>query len=164
VIQSVESPLAPVRIFLSYSHDDEKHIDELRKDLKLMERNGLILPWYDRELSAGEEWNARILQELTEADVIVCQLSRDFLASDFCVLTELDTAIKRKEAGEAELIGYVLHECGWKEVPKLKEFQILPRDGKPLKAWADKHKYWRTIAEGIQKALPSRRRARPGMQ
>jgi len=150
VIQSVESPLEPVRIFLSYSHKDENHLNELRKDLKLMERNGLILPWYDRELSAGEKWNARILQELTEADVIVCQLSSDFLASDFCVLTELATAIKRKEAGEAELIGYVLHECGWKEVPKLRQFQIL-RNGKSL-GW-NKHKYWREIAEGIQKSL-----------
>jgi internalin A len=151
VIHSVESPLTPLRIFLSYSHKDEKHLDELRKDLKLMERNGLILPWYDRELSAGEKWNARILQELTEADVIVCQLSRDFLASDFCVLAELDTAIQRKEAGQAELIGYVLHNCGWKEVPKLKEFQILPRDGKPL--GSNKDKYWRAIAEGIQESL-----------
>lgn len=153
VIQSVKSSLSPVRIFLSYSHKDEEHLDELRKDLKLMERNGLILPWYDRELSAGEKWNAIILQELTKADVVICQLSRDFLASDFCVLTELETAIRRKEAGEAELIGYVLHHCGWKEVSRLENFQLLPLNGKPLEEWTDKHKYWRTIAEGIQESL-----------
>ena len=64
----------------------------------LMERNGLIRTWYDRALSAGEKWEARILQELNDADVIVCQLSRDFLASDFCVLTELELAIRRKES------------------------------------------------------------------
>jgi internalin A len=153
LIQSVQSPITPLRLFLSYSHKDEKYLLELHKDLKLMERNGLIKPWYDRQLSAGEKWERRILQELNEADVIVCQLSRDFLASDFCVLTELETAIKRKEAGEAELIAYVLKDCGWQEVANLREFQILPQDGKSLHGWPNKSKYWLTIAEGIKKAI-----------
>jgi len=143
----------PLRLFLSYSHQDEKHVNELRKDLKLMERNGLIRAWYDRALTAGEKWEPRILQELNTADVIVCQLSRDFLASDFCVLTELESAIQRKQAGEAELIAYVLKDCGWKEVPQLGQFQVLPKDAKPLADWPDKNKYWRAVAEGIQAAL-----------
>ena len=155
---------SPLRLFLSYSHVDEDHINELRKSLKLMERNGLIRPWYDRALSAGDKWEPRILQELNLADIIVCQLSRDFLASDFCVLTELDTAFKRKEAGDAELIAYVLKDCGWKDT-KLKEFQILPKDAKPLRLW-DKDEYWQHIAEGIQtvvKQLQQRPpRERPG--
>jgi hypothetical protein len=78
---------------------DEKYVNELRKDLKVMQRNGLILTWYLRGLSAGEKWEARILQEINDADIIVCQLSRDFLAFDFCVLKELDLAIQRKEEG-----------------------------------------------------------------
>src|SRR5262249_40450778 len=115
LVDPVKSAPAPLRLFLSYAHKDEKYVDELRKDLKLMERNGLIRPWYDRQITAGEKWEARILQELNEADAIVCQLSRDFLASDFCVLTELETAIQRKAAGQAELIAYVLRDCGWRE-------------------------------------------------
>jgi hypothetical protein len=117
-----------------------------------MERSGLIHPWYDRALTAGDKWEARILQELNDADVIVCQISRDFLASDFCMLTELDTALRRKEAGAAELIAYVLKDSGWKET-KLAGFQILPKDGKPLADWSNKDKYWRAVAEGIQAAL-----------
>jgi internalin A len=158
--QSIPSMIAPVRsspeplkLFLSYSHKDEKYVDELRKDLKLMERNGQILTWYDRALPAGERWEESTLQELNSADVIVCQLSRDFLASDFCVLTELDTAIERKLAGDAELVAYVLKECGWKEVSKLKQFQVLPQDAKPLSDWKDGNKYWRAVAEGIKRVL-----------
>jgi hypothetical protein len=104
------------------------------------------------------------LQELDQADAIVCQLSRDFLASDFCVLTELKRAIERKQAGQAELIAYVLKECGWREVPELKQFQLLPRDAKPRSKWRDKDQYWRTVAEGIQKslaALGEKRRSQP---
>ena len=67
MIHAVESPLEPVRVFLSYSHQDEKHINELRKSIKVMERNGLIAAWHDRELSAGEKWNAVILQVRSES-------------------------------------------------------------------------------------------------
>ena len=76
-----------------------------------------------------------ILAKLNEADVIVCQLSRDFLASDFCVLTELETAIQRHEAGEAAPVAYIMKECGWKDEKNLAQFQVLPTDGKPLHRW-----------------------------
>jgi len=142
----------PLKLFLSYAHADEKYINELRKDLKLMERNGLIRPWYDRALTAGEKWEARILQELNEADVIVVQVSRDFLASDFCMLTVLDAAIRRKKAGEVELIAYVLNHCGWKET-KLAQFQILPKNATPLRLWSDQDAFWRDVADGIWAVL-----------
>src|ERR1035437_2496551 len=125
LLRAVDTQRPQLKLFLSYSHHDEKAIDELRKDLKLMERNGLIRPWSDHALTVGEPWEARILQELNEADIIVCQLSRDFLASDFCVLKELETAIQRKQRGEAELFAYVLKDCGWKEVTNLSKLQIL---------------------------------------
>jgi internalin A len=158
LMNAVDSPRRQLRLFLSYSHRDEKAIDELRKDLKLMERNGLIRPWSDHALTVGELWEARILQELNEADIIVCQLSRDFLASDFCVLKELDTAIQRKQRGEAELFAYVLKDCGWKEVPNLSKFQILPS---PLPD-RNRDKYWRTVAEELQKTITKlRESARP---
>ena len=149
LMNAVDTQRPQLKLFLSYSHRDEKAIQELRKDLKLMERNGLIRPWSDHALTAGEPWEARILQELNEADIIVCQLSRDFLASDFCVLKELETAIQRKQRGEAELFAYVLKDCGWKEVPNLSKFQILPS---PLPD-RNRDKYWRTVAEELQKTI-----------
>jgi hypothetical protein len=146
-----------LKLFLSHSHSDEKFIQELRKELKLMERNHLIRLWSDHALSIGERWEARILRELNDADIIVSQLSRDFLASDFCVLRELETAIQRKQRGEAELFAYVLEACGWKEVPKLAEFQILPTplpDRKNARAI-----YWRTVAEELQRTITKLREA-----
>jgi hypothetical protein len=133
---------------------------ESDRDLILMERNGLIRVWHDRSIKPGEKWEPRILQELNEADIIVCQLSRDFLASDFCTLTELATASQRKNAGEAELVAYVLKDCGWKEVAELKEFQILPGEAKPMAAWRSRDSYWRAIADGIQQVIESLRDAR----
>ncbi len=153
LLEPVERLREPLKLFLSYAHKDEKYVQELRKDLKLMERDGLVRIWSDQGLKAGEKWQPRILEELKQADVILCQLSRDFLSSDFCVLTELDTAIQRKEEGSAELIAYLLKDCGWDEIPRLKQFQMLPRGMKPLRAWKTKDEYWTAVAKGIREVL-----------
>ena len=160
LIEPVSKSVEPLRLFLSYSHKDKKYVDELRKALKPTERNGLIQPWYDGEITPGEEWKPLIEQRLREADIIVCQLSRDFLDSDFCVLNELETAIQRREAGEAGLVAYVLHDCDWKET-KVAKFQILPSEAKPIDGRSNKHKYWTEIADGIKAVVKKLREQAP---
>ena len=150
LVEPVRVDPPPLRLFLNYAHGDAKHLDELRKGLKVMERNGLLRAWYDGELIAGEPWEPRLLQELNEADVIVCQLRRDFLASDFIMLTEVATAFQRKESGDAELIAYVLKPCLWKQA-RFKEFQLIPKGAKPMGRNNDK--FWLEVAVGLQKAL-----------
>ena len=152
LIDPVTSIPPPLKLFLSYSHLDESSIDELRKDLRVMERNGQIRPWYDRALTAGDKWAPAILQELKAADIVVCQISRNYLASDACI-AELNAAIERNRSGKAAVVAYVLNDCGWKEEKGLKEFQLLPIDGKPLSDWSDANKYWHAVAEGIRKAV-----------
>jgi len=129
-----------------------------------MERNGLIRPWYDRALTAGKQWEPSILNELNAADIIVCQLSRDYLFSENC-LKELNAAIERNHAGEAVLAAYVLTDCGWKEFRGLSKLEMLPLDGKPLLDWPDRHRYWRAVIDGIQKAVKkfqAEKKSRPG--
>jgi internalin A len=160
LIEPVKTNVEPLRLFLSYSHKDKKYVDELRKALKPTERNGLIQPWYDGEITAGEEWKPLIEQRLKDADIIVCQLSRDFLDSDFCVLNELETAIQRRVAGEAGLVAYVLHDCDWKET-KVAKFQILPSEAKAIDGRSNKHKYWTEIADGIKAVVKKLREQEP---
>jgi len=152
LIDSVAPAPAPLKLFLSYSHLEESSINELRKDLSIMERNGLIRPWYDRALTAGKQWEPSILNELNAADIIVCQLSRDYLFSDNC-LKELNAAIERNNSGDAVLAAYVLTDCGWREFRGLSKLEMLPLDGKPLLDWPDRHRYWRAVIDGIQKAI-----------
>ena len=159
LVEPVKNTAEPVRLFLSYAHEDEQYVEELRKALKPAERKGLIQSWYDGEITPGEKWKPLIEQRLRDADVIVCQLSRDFLNSDFCMLNELETAIQRKEANDAGLVAYVLHACDWKET-KIANFQILPREAKSIDKWRDKHEYWTKIADGIKEAANKLRKER----
>ena len=49
-----------------------------------MEMNGQIFPWYDGKLIADDEGDPSVLQELKKADIVACQLSRNYLAPDNC--------------------------------------------------------------------------------
>src|SRR5450432_335547 len=79
-----------------------------------------------------------------------------------CCMSLRRPSSARPRVGEAELIAYVLKACLWKET-KLKEFQILPKDAKPM--GSNKDKFWLEVYEGVQKALEKlrqQRASRPG--
>jgi hypothetical protein len=80
------------------------------------------------------------------------------------MLTEVDTALRRKEAGEIELIAYVLKPCLWKQT-RFQEFQVLPKNAQPL--GSNKPKFWLEVSEGIQQALEKlqqQRASQPGRE
>ena len=60
-----------IKVFLSYSHADEDHLEELVKHLDLLRRQGLIEPWYDRRIEAGANVHAEIEDKLNAADVVL---------------------------------------------------------------------------------------------
>jgi hypothetical protein len=48
-------------VFISYSHQDEDLKDELvNYHLKLLQRDGKINTWQDRDIEAGAEWAKRL--------------------------------------------------------------------------------------------------------
>ncbi len=53
-----------VEIFFSYAHEDEALRDKLAKHLKLLERQGVIQAWHDRNITAGEEWKSAIEENM----------------------------------------------------------------------------------------------------
>ncbi|WP_075090496.1 COR domain-containing protein [Verrucomicrobium spinosum] len=115
-------PDAPVvRVFVSYSQRDTRHLDVFKQNLKVMQMNGLITLWYDGLIKTGSEWDQDIRRELEEADIIVFMVSTNFLASDYILGVEMARAIQRKEAGEAEIVTLLLEpNCGWRKPHQLK--------------------------------------------
>jgi TIR domain len=68
-----------VRVFISYSHRDELLRDSLATHLSNLQWQGIISSWYDRQLTAGTEWDDKIKTELESADIITCSGDRDNL-------------------------------------------------------------------------------------
>ena len=75
--------MARTKVFISYSHEDAEWMERLKKQLGVLERQGLLDVWVDTELKAGEEWHNRLHQEMLSAKVAVLLVSADFLTSDF---------------------------------------------------------------------------------
>lgn len=141
-----------IEVFFSYAHEDEKLRDELEKHLKLLQRQGVIKTWHDREISAGTEWAGEIDAHMDTANIILLLISADFLASDYCYDIELTRAMERHAAQEARVIPVILRDVDWKGTP-FGRLQALPKDALPVNNWPDRDQAFADIARGIRKAV-----------
>ena len=103
--------------------------------LKGLEYQGLIQTWYDRHIVPGEEWDAKIRDELAAADVVIFCVSADLLATDYVQRIEIPKAISRHERGEATVIPVILRKCAW-EGSALGKLQGIPTKGQTVQDYA----------------------------
>ena len=141
-----------IEVFFSYSHKDETLRDKLANHLKLLERQGVISAWYDRDITAGTEWEGQIDEHLESAQVILLLISADFLASDYCYDIELKRAMERHELGEARVIPIILRDVDWKGAT-FRKLQALPKNAKPITSWDNEDEAFADVARGIRKAV-----------
>src|SRR5947209_3702140 len=106
-----------VKIFFCYAHEDENLLNKLKTHLKPLQRQGLIDVWYDRDISAGTEWEWEINEQLRNAQLILLLVSPDFMNSDYCYGSEMKRAMERHEAGDARIIPILLRPVYWQEAP-----------------------------------------------
>jgi formylglycine-generating enzyme required for sulfatase activity len=140
-------------VFISYSHQDEGLKDELvNYHLKLLQREGKINTWQDRNIEAGAEWAEEIRTNLEKADIVLLLITRHFLASDYCYEKEMQRAVQRHYEGNTRVIPIILETCGWK-YSDFKHLQVLPQDGKPISRWADRADAFFNIEEGIRRVV-----------
>ena len=114
-----------VDVFISYSHDDESLLKELVKHLALLQREGAIRTWHDREITAGEDWRGQLDDRLEEADLILLLVSASFIASDYCWDVETTRALDRHARGETRVVPILVRPCEWQTAP-FAEIQGLP--------------------------------------
>lgn len=144
----------PIEVFFSYAHEDEALRDELAKHLKLLERQNVIANWYDRDITAGQEWNAAIQERLNRAKIILLLISADFLDSDFCWGVELEQAMQRHENQDAYVVPVILREVDWKGAP-FGKLQALPKNAEPVMNWPSRDQAFADVARGIRKLAES---------
>jgi len=142
----------PVKLFYSYSHEDERLRDKLDNHLALLQRQGVITEWHDRQIEAGSDWAGEINAHLDSADIILMLVSDDFIASDYCYSVEMMRALERHERGEARVIPIILRPVDW-ESSLLGELQALPRNAKPVVKWGNRDDAFKNIAQEIRKVI-----------
>ena len=156
---------APVTLFYSYAHEDEALRDELQGHLKILERRGLLAPWHDRRIVAGEDWAQRIDENLRTAELVLLLVSKDFIESDYIMGTELGAAMARHAQHETVVVPIVVRAVDLDPddadaLPFLK-LQGLPTDLKPVTSWLNRDEAWTNVAKGLRVTVKAIRERRP---
>lgn len=138
-----------VRVFFSYSHDDEAQRGQLDKHLASLKRQDLIAAWHDRKLLAGEHIDDTIRRELETADIILFLVSASFLASDYCYTREMQQALERHARGEARVVPVILRSCDWTSTP-LGKLKAVPRDALAITSWPNQDEAYTDVAREIR--------------
>ncbi|HEY9420089.1 MAG TPA: tetratricopeptide repeat protein [Thermoanaerobaculia bacterium] len=147
----VYAPNKPLKIFFSYSHEDERLRRTLVKHLSILQYLGVATTWHDGEISAGNDWQADIGDHLSTADVIVLLVSSSFLSSPACRF-EMERALERRQDGRTVVIPVILRPCPWKLTP-LGGLLALPTDGRPITKWTPRDDGFLSAVQGIRNAL-----------
>ena len=127
---------APLKTFIIYAHEDRGFKEDLFKRLKLLRSQGLIAPWHDRDLVAGDDWDKVIRGHLAIADIILPIISIDFFNSDYIEQVEIVEAFERYEHGKAHILPIIARQCRWEDDPRIAKLQALPENGTPRHLFA----------------------------
>ena len=115
-------------IFVSYSHKDVDFLPPIKSALNFIEG---VEYFDDLQISSGEAWEHRIMDQLERASVGVLLISNNFFDSDFIMKTELPKIIDRCLRKNLIIISVVVDgNTAWKS-EFLKKYQ-LPNMNNPL--------------------------------
>ncbi|WP_446810500.1 COR domain-containing protein [Methylomonas sp. 2BW1-5-20] len=149
-----ENQQVPVRAFVSYSHKDLAYVKTLQSALSPLVRLQKLSLWHDRDIDAGAEWRPEILQQLEQADIVLCLVSQDFVNSDFCYLQEFETALAAHRRGEKTIMPIRLRKTDWQDLP-IAEIQGAPEEW--ITSAANPDEAWCRVSERLRPLIETAR-------
>lgn len=78
-----------VLVFISYSHQDRKWLEELQPYIKTVRKFSRVEIWDDRALEPGDDFKQVIVGHIANSDAAFLLVSQHFLASEFISEVEL---------------------------------------------------------------------------
>ena len=123
-------------IFISYSHKDVEFKNEVEITLKGLNN---IFPdlqfefWADDKIKAGDKWQDEIKTALSKSAIAILIASRNFIASDFIMKTEVPSILKNAEEKGVLVLTVVAGESMLSKSP-IGEFQWINDPHRPLKS------------------------------
>ncbi|WP_198174837.1 leucine-rich repeat domain-containing protein [Spirosoma arboris] len=169
--QSENMENSPKKIFISYSHKDEKRWkNKIITHLAPLKNQDLIESWNDRQIEAGL-WDLQIEKAMEEADIFLLLITANFLASNYISSKEIATAYRRFKEGTARIFPVICDACKWELQPVTKtekefnsvtnkemyvclgQFQAFPKDARPIKSWTNIQDGFLDVINQLEKHL-----------
>jgi DNA-binding transcriptional ArsR family regulator len=163
VLEQLDYPgkdkLTPVKIFISYSHNDREMKNRLISNLSPFVRTELICIWHDEDIFAGTIRQEQIRSSLEEANIILCLTSPDFVSSEYLYTYEITKAIEKMKEGKIFVIPVFLRPCYLDSLP-LSSLQGLPKNMQPISTWQDQDSAFLEVTKGVIEVCEGLRRSR----
>jgi len=136
-------PPEPLKLVISYSPEDAKYYTAISKQLKLLENQGLIELWSEKDVLLGADPEAEKAKAIQSAQMLLLLISIDYLISDEYLRISSNLTHLPSERVVPVLTG----NCDWKVVPELTNLHMLPADNIPLSDKTDSQLYNEVIEE-----------------
>jgi internalin A len=154
----------PVRVFVSYAHEEERQLKRLDAILDVLEQQHGLTSWVDKRLVAGDEWKKEIRNPLEYMDIFMFIASQASMVRPCIKDPELRRAKERQAAGEIEIVIVKLEPCACDEDAFLGKFhRLAPRLKSiaevPLKAMA-----WEQVRKDLLPVIQRVREKKKGAQ
>lgn len=138
------SQLNPI-ILISYAHSDEPEkprreeiqwLSFVMKFLRPAIKSGEFRMWVDRQMPGGTEWNSEMKSKLRACDIFILLVSPSSMASSYIIENEMRIARQRQAEGLLYVYPLLLRPTPKIALDKVRDFNIRPRDAKPLSAYS----------------------------
>lgn len=141
-----------LEVFCSYAQEDAIWLSKLEAHLSLLKRQGSVSLWHRRLLVAGTDWSHEIDTHLNSASIILLLISADFLNSDYCYGVEMQRAMARHAAGEAQVIPILMRPVDHSSA-LFAHLHALPSNGQPISTWSDEDAALADVVAGLRRVL-----------
>ena len=144
-------------LFICYAHANERIVRQLIPGLKVLARRGYIAAWRDTDLVPGEDWDDIIRRRLSEAQIILFMVSRQFLASEYITEHERPLAMELVKQKKAVVVPVLLSDCLWKG-EDFAGFEKLPRKDEPISSFSPRDAAWTLVEHGLVRVVEQQRK------
>jgi hypothetical protein len=143
------------KVFISYSHKDERSLKRLSVHLQPLVRDSDIAVWHDKQINPGDEWREKIKTAIHSARVVVLLVSADFLASDFIARDELPPLLDAAKNEGVIILPVILSQSQFDMNKRLSQFQAVNDPTRPLNLMSpgNREKVWDKVARSVYFAL-----------
>lgn len=132
-----------------YSQSDEAFYLQLKKSLKLLERQGQIR-WL--EIDPGDERTLTWQHDVQHADLIFFLLSDDFFVDELCYQT-MQLALQERTSRHVSVIPILVRAVNWR-LSACKDLAIVPRNGQPVASWLLPDEAFASIGADLVRLVP----------
>ena len=90
------------------------------------------------------------MDNLAEADIVLCLVSSDFINSEFCFRREFEVALEDHNKDKKTIVPIRLRECDWDDLALSK---IQGRPSQWIDSFTNRDKAWTEVAKGLKPVI-----------